>query len=185
MRWAILAALVLPAGLVAVPAAGAWTTLSGGVQPGVIPAVLVTQAGTELISFESPTGGTISVSRNRAVPKTIVASDPSAGQTQLVQQPNGAIQLYFPNAQGIGRLTSTDDGNTWTGPIPTLSRDVGGVSGAAVGPDGTPFFVQWHTGAVNVYRGLNGDTVKNAYTTCCGYDASIVVDTSGLAQVAF
>ena len=35
--------------------------LTGGVQNTVIPSVLVTQAGTELISFESQTAGTISV----------------------------------------------------------------------------------------------------------------------------
>jgi hypothetical protein len=178
-------ALALLAGLILAPAAAAWTTLSGGVQNGVIPATVVTQAGTELASFDSPTAGTISVSRNRGTPTAVVTNDPSAGQSQLVQQPNGAIQLYFPNAQGIARLTSTDDGNSWTGPIQTQSRDLGGVSGAAVGPDGTPVFVQWHTGAVDVYRGLNGETSKNVYTTCCGYDVSVAVDTSGLVQVAF
>jgi|GEM_PF-1706135 hypothetical protein len=179
------AALAVSVGLAAAPAASAWTTLSGGVQNIVAPATLVTQAGTELVSFESPTGDTISVSRNRGAPKVVVADDPSAGQTQLVQQPNGAIQLYFPNAQGIARLTSTDDGNSWTGPVQTQSRDVGGVTGAAVGPDGTPVFAQWHTGAVNVYRGLNGETVQNVYTPCCGYDVSVAVDTTGLVQVAF
>jgi hypothetical protein len=178
-------ALALLAGLAAAPGASAWTSLSSGVQAGVIPATLVTQAGTELVSFESPVAGTISVSRNRGAPQVVVPNDPSAGQTQLVQQPNGAIQLYFPNAQGIARLTSTDDGNSWTGPIQTQSRDLGGVSGAAVGPDGTPVFVQWHTGAVDVYRGLNGEASQNVYTACCGYDASVAVDTSGLVQVAF
>jgi hypothetical protein len=178
-------ALALLAGLTEAPAAAAWTTLSGGVQNGVIPAMLVAQTGTELVSFESPTAGTISVSRNRGAPQAVVTNDPSPGQTQLVQQPTGAIQLYFPSAQGIARLTSTDDGNSWTGPIQTQSRDLGGVSGAAVGPDGTPAFVQWHTGAVDVYRGLNGEVSKNVYTTCCGYDVSVAVDTSGLVQVGF
>jgi hypothetical protein len=45
--------------------------------------------------------------------------------------------------------------------------------------------VQWHTDAVNVFRGLNGETTKNVYTPCCGYDVSVAVDTTGLAQVAF
>ncbi|MGZ4390015.1 MAG: hypothetical protein ACXVZL_11610, partial [Gaiellaceae bacterium] len=163
------AVLALLAGLAAAPAASAWTTLSGGVQNGVIPATLVTQAGTELVSFESPTGGTISVSRSRAAPKVVFANDPIAGRTQLVQQPNGAIQLYFPNAQGVARMTSTDDGSTWTGPIQTLSHDLGGVDGATVAPDGTPLFSQDGTGFVNVFRGLNGEQVKNVYTPCCGY----------------
>jgi len=166
-------------------AASAWTTLATGVQPGVVPAALVTQAGTELVSFESPVAGTISVSRNRAAAKVVVANDPVPGQTQLVQQPSGAVQLYFPYAQGIGRLTSTDDGATWTGPVPTGSRDTGGVSGAAVAPDGTPYFAQWHTGAVNIYRGLNGDSSANTYTPCCGYDVSVAVDSTGLVQLAF
>ena len=47
------------------------------------------------------------------------------------------------------------------------------VSGAAVAPDGTPYFVQWHTNAVNVFRGVNGDVSQNAYSTCCGYNASV------------
>ena len=177
-----LAALVA---LAAVPAASAWTTLAGGVQNIVIPSMIVTQTSTELVSFEAPTGNTISVSRNRAAPKVVVSNDPAAGRTQLVQQPNGAIQLYFPNAQGIARLTSTDDGNSWTGPVQTQSHDVGGVQGAAVAPDGTPLFSQDGTGFVNVFRGLNGEQSKNVFPRCCGYGESLAVDTTGLVQVAF
>ncbi|HVP75635.1 MAG TPA: hypothetical protein VMS63_06405 [Gaiellaceae bacterium] len=178
-------ALALLAGLATAPAAAAWTTLAGGVQNIVVPATLVTQAGTELVSFESPTADTISVSRNRGAPAVVVANDPVAGRTQLVQQPNGAIQLYFPNAQGVARLTSTDDGMTWTGPIQTQSHDVGGVDGATVAPDGTPLFSQDGTGFVNVFRGLNGEQVQNVYAPCCGYDESLAIDTAGLVQVAF
>jgi hypothetical protein len=178
-------AVALSAALVAVPAAGAWTTLSGGIQNIVVPSMIVTQAGTELVSFESPTGDTISVSRAGGAPKVIVASDPIAGRTQLVQQPSGAIQLYFPNAAGVGRMTSTDDGASWTGPIQTLSHTVGGVMGAAVMPDGTPLFSQDGTGFVNVFRGLNGETVKNVYPRCCGYAESLAVDSTGLLQTAF
>jgi len=146
MRLAAVAPALL-AGLALAPAASAWTTLSGGVQNIVVPAMLVTQAGTELVSFESPTGDTISVSRNDGAPKAVVTGDPIAGRTQLVQQPDGAVQLYFPNAQGVARMTSTDDGNTWTGPIQTLSHDVGGVDGATVATDGTPLFSQDGTGS--------------------------------------
>ena len=102
-----------------------------------------------------------------------------------MQQPNGAIQLYFPNAQGVGRMTSTDDGQTWTGPIQTQSHTTGPVEGAAVAPDGTPYFSQDGTGFVNVFRGLNGESVKNVFPRCCGYAESLAVDTTGLAQVAF
>ena len=177
--------VAVAAALLAVPGAAAWTTLSSGVQNIVVPSMLLTQSGTELVSFESPVAGTISVSRNRAAPKTVVTGDPIAGRTQLVQQPSGANQLYFPNAQGVGRLTSTDDGQTWSGPIQTQSHMVGGVMGAAVAPDGTPYFAQDGTGFVNVFRGLNGESVKNVFPRCCGYAESLAVDSTGLVQVAF
>jgi hypothetical protein len=175
---------VVIAALAFAPAASAWTTLTGGVQNTVVPSAIITQAGTELVSWESPTG-TISVSRSNAAGKTIVTGDPIPGRTQMIQQPSGAIQLYFPNAAGVGRMTSTDDGATWTGPIQTQSHTVGPVEGAAVAPDGTPYFSQDGTGFVNVFRGLNGESVKNVYTRCCGYAESLAVDTNGLAQVAF
>jgi hypothetical protein len=38
---------------------------------------------------------------------------------------------------------------------------------------------------VNVFRGLNGESVKNVFTRCCGYAESLAVDTTGLVQVAF
>ncbi|HSX21727.1 MAG TPA: hypothetical protein VLE97_03020, partial [Gaiellaceae bacterium] len=90
-------ALTLLVSLAIAPSAFAWTTLSGGIGVTVIPSMLVTQMGTELVSFETTPAGTIDVSRNRAAPKVLVTGDVSAGRTQLVQQPNGAIQLYFPN----------------------------------------------------------------------------------------
>jgi hypothetical protein len=173
------------AALTFVPAASAWTNFASGVQNIVVPAMLVTQTGTELVSWEAPVAGTISVSRNDGAAKTVVTNDPIAGRTQLVQQPNGAIQLYFPNAAGVGRMTSTDDGQTWTGPIQTLSHTVGGVEGAAVGPDGTPYWSQDGTGFVNVFKGLNGESVKNVFSRCCGYAESLAVDSAGLVQVAF
>ena len=171
--------------LVLAPAAGAWTTVPGAVENIVVPSMLVTQAGTVLVSFESPTGDTISVARNHGAPAVVYANDPIAGRTQLLQQPNGAIQLYFPDAQGVGRMTSIDDGQTWSGPLQTLSHDVGGVEGAAIGPDGTPYFTQDGTGFVNVFRGIGGEASANVYTSCCGYDSTIAVDAGALVQVAF
>jgi hypothetical protein len=132
--------------LVLAPVAGAWTTLGTGVGVTTIPSVLVTQAGSLLASFDTP-NGTIQVSRNGGSPKVLVSGDPVAGRTQLLQQPNGALQLYFPNAQGVGRLTSTDDGQSWTGPIQTQSHTTGFVNGGAVAPDGTPYFAQDGTSA--------------------------------------
>jgi len=172
------------AGLVLVPSAAAWSPLPGAVQNIVTPSMLVTQAGTELVSFESPTGNTISVSRNRGAPQAVVSNDPIAGRTQLVQLPSGPIELYYPNAQGVARLESTNDGQTWSAPMQTQSHTVGGVQGAAVGPDGTPYFTQDGTGFVNVFRGLNGETVSNVFPFCCGYGESLAVDTGGLVQVA-
>jgi hypothetical protein len=182
LRAAVLAAA---AALATAPAAGAWTTLASGADGSTIPSLIITQAGTELASFDSTVAGTISVSRNRGAGKVVVSGDPSAGRTQLVQQPNGAIQLYFPNGQGVGRLTSTDDGVSWTGPIQTQSHATGPVESAALMPDGTPLFVQFATGSVNVFRGLNGESVKNVYTRCCGYHESLAVDSTGLVQIAF
>jgi hypothetical protein len=182
LRIAILAAGIA---LAAAPAAGAWTPFATGVQNTAVASLIITQAGTELAAYDSTTGGTISVSRAHAAPKTVVTGDPVAGRSQLVQQPSGAIQLYFPNAQGVGRLTSTDDGVSWTGPIQTQSHTTGPVQGATVLADGTPLFSQDGTGFVNVFRGLNGETVKNVYTRCCGYNESLAADSTGLVQVAF
>ena len=184
MRRAVLSVCLL-AGLATVPVALAWTTLTGGVQNTVVPSLLVTQQGSELVSWDSPVGGTISVTRNHGPAKVLVTGDPAANRTQLVQQPSGAIQLYYPNAQGVGRLTSTDDGQTWSANVQTQSHTTGPVMAAAVAPDGTPYFAQDSTAGVNVFRGLNGEYVKNVFPRCCGYAESLAVDTTGLVQVAF
>lgn len=176
--------LVLLTALVPVPAAFAWSTIGTGVQNTVVPSMLVTQQKTELEAWEAPGAGTISVSRNHSPARAVVSGDPVAGRTQLVQQPNGAIQLYYPNAQGVAHLTSTDDGQTWSAPAQTQSHTLGGVMGAAVAPDGTPYFSQDGTGFVNVFRGLNGEYVQNVFPRCCGYAESLAVDTTGLVQVA-
>jgi hypothetical protein len=177
---------VVAAAFVLVPSAFAWTTLGGSVLPQAVPSLIVTQSGTELTSWDSPAaGGTIAVARNGGAPKTVVTGDASAGRTQLVQQPNGAIQLYFPNPNGVARLTSTDDGATWSSPVQTQSHTAGGIEAAALLPDGTPLFSQDGTGFVNVFRGLNGEQSKNVYTRCCGYHESLAVDSNGLAQIAF
>ena len=47
----------------AAPAASSWHTLASGVDNTVIPSMLVTKAGTELVSFETPLADTISVAR--------------------------------------------------------------------------------------------------------------------------
>jgi len=172
--------------LVLVPSAAAWTRLiSGAVGNAVDPAVLRTPAGTELVAYDDAVGGTISLVRNGTAPRVLVSDDPIAGEAQLVQQPSGAIQLYFPNAGGVGRLTSTDDGQSWTGPIQTQTHDVGPVRGAAVRGDGTPLFSQDGTGFVNVFQGLNGEQHANVFPHCCGYGESLAVSSAGQLGVAF
>jgi hypothetical protein len=185
IRGVLRAALVLTSlVLAAAPSAAAWTTLADGVQNTVVPSLLVTQAGTELAVYDSPAAGTISISRSLGAPKVVVSGDPAAGRAQLVQQRSGAIQLYFPDAPGVARMTSTDDGVSWTGPIQTQDRTSGPVESATVLADGTPLFTQDGTGFVNVFRGLDGELVKNVYSRCCGYGESLAVDSAGLVQIA-
>ncbi len=177
---------VVVAALALAPAAGAWTRLSAGpVGNTVDPGTLRTSAGTELVVYDDATGGTISLVRNGGAPRALVSGDPIAGEAQLVQQPSGAIQLYFPNAGGVARLTSTDDGQSWTGPVQTQSHDVGPVRGAAVRADGTPIFSQDGTGFVNVFQGLNGEQHANVFPHCCGYGESLAVSSNGQLGVAF
>jgi len=176
---------VIIASVTFAPTALAWTPLTSGVQNSVAPSMLVTQAGATLIAWDSPVAGTISISRNHGSPRIIVSGDPAANRDQLIQQPNGMLQLYYPNAQGVGRMSSSDDGQSWTGPAQTQSHTLGPVMAAAVAPDGTPYFAQDATDTLNVFRGLNGESVRNIFTRCCAEAESLAVDTSGLAQVAF
>src|SRR5690348_18227097 len=106
MRRIALALAAVAAMLLAAPSAFAWHTLATGVSNIVVPSMIVTRAGTELVSFESPVAGTISVARAGGAPHTIVTGDPIAGQTQLVPLPDGSIQLYFPNGAGFDPMTS-------------------------------------------------------------------------------
>ncbi len=180
-----LVALALGA-LAFAPAAWAWTPLAAsGLDNSVVPSMLVTKQGTLLTAWGAPLADTISLARNHQTAKVLVSGDAAANRVQLVQQPSGAIQLYYPNAQGVGRLTSTDDGVTWSGPIQTQSHAVGSVMAAAVAPDGTPYFAQDSTAGINVFRGLNGEDVKNVFPRCCGYAESLAIDSTGRVQIAF
>jgi hypothetical protein len=88
---------VVAAALVLVPSALAWTTIGTSVAPQTVPSLMITRSGTALESWDSTAGGgTILVARKGGPPQTVVTADPIAGRTQLVQQPDGAIQLYFP-----------------------------------------------------------------------------------------
>ena len=56
-----------------------------------------------------------------------------------------------------------------------LVRDVMTPGVVAVRPDGTVLFSQDGTGFVNVFQGLNGEVVHNAFPFCCGYAESLAV----------
>ena len=176
-------------GLLLAPSAAAWTQLPGatGLVNIVQPATLRTAAGSELEVF-TDTKSSLFLVRNGTL-KTLLSGMSIVGKPAVVQQPNGALQLYVSGQggglDGVGRLTSTDDGVTWTGPIATKSKDLADVGAAAVRPDGTPLFTQSGTGFVNVYEGLNGESVTNIFTGCCGYAGSVAVDAANIARVAF
>ena len=173
------------AALVLAPTAGAWTTISTTPLQNIDrPSLVRTTAGAELAVWDdnqsglwlwSSTGGTRQI-----------ATVPFVNQPQIVQQPSGPLQIYVGSGAGIERLQSTDGGTTWTGPYAIVSPSTTGpVVSATVRPDGTPMFTQDSTFGVYVFQGLNGDTVHNVFTACCGYAESLAVDTSNLAQIAF
>src|SRR5579884_2988106 len=175
--------------LVLVPSASAagWQPVATGLTNIVQPALLRTAAGTELVAWNTP-NGSLRLLRN-GTSETLLSGLPFVGKPALVQQPNGALQLYVPaegnGLDGVVRLSSTDDGATWAAPVQTASHDLADVGSAAVRPDGTPLFTQSGTGFVNVFQGLNGQTVTNVFPACCGYAESVSVDSANVARVAF
>ncbi len=62
--------------------------------------------------------------------------------------------------------------------------NTGDVQAAALVPGG-PIISQDGTGFLNVYNGLTGALLLNAFPFCCGYAESLAVDSAGLEQVAF
>lgn len=169
--------------------AAAWTTFATGVSNIIEPSAIQTQAGTQLIAWNSPTDS-LYVLRNGQL-ETLLSGLPDVGKPALVQQPNGDLQLYVPvqngnaSLDGVVRLSSTDDGATWTAPVQTQARNLADVGSAAVAPDGTPYFTQSGTGFVDVFSGLDGATMRNVFTSCCGYGESVAVDSADVARVAF
>lgn len=161
---------------------------NSGIQNIVEPSSLRTKAGSELIAWN--TANALYVLRNGTL-ETVLSGVPYVGKPALVQQPDGTLQLYVPaqnlssTLDGVVRLSSSDDGATWAAPVQTSSHDIADVGSAAVAPDGTPYFTQSGTGFVDVYSGLNGDSVQNVFTDCCGYAESVAIDSLGVARVAF
>lgn len=166
--------------------ASGWQRVARGVANIVQPSPLRTKAGSELIAWNTPSG--LYVLRNGKL-QTVLRGEQFVGKPALVQQPDGTLQLYVPaqdsRLDGVVRLSSRDDGATWAAPVQTQSHDLGDVGSAATGPDGTPYFTQSGSGFVDVYEGLNGETVQNVFTSCCGYGESVAVDSLGVARVGF
>src|SRR5712691_1001811 len=158
-----------------VPSAGAWTKFATGVVNIVQPATLRTSSGTELVIWND-TNGSLFELRN-GTQTTLLSGVAFVGKPAIVQQPNGLIQLYVPmqgnGMDGVARFTSSDDGATWAPPVQTDVTRITDVGSAATLVDGTPVFTQIGTGFVNLYRGLNGESVQNVFTSCCGYAESV------------
>lgn len=178
-------ALVALVALVLAPAAPAWTPISTTPLQNIDrPAVPRTSAGTELVAWDDDNSGLWSWSSKSSARQ--IAAVPFVNQPQLVQQPNGAIQIYAGSGAGVVRFQSTDDGTTWTGPFKIVSpTTTGPVVSATVRSDGTPMFTQDSTFGVNVFQGLNGEQSHQVFSSCCGYAESLAVDTNNYAQVAF
>jgi hypothetical protein len=153
---------------------------------------LLRVSGGVLVAYDVESTGSINVLDTGQKTHTVVTGWPAVSDPQLVRKPDGTIFLYFGGStpdlktQGALRFASIDGGATWSGPVKTNpSSTIGDVQAAALRRDGTPVYTQDGTGFLNVYQGDNGGTLHNDFTPCCGYDESLAVDTSGLAQLAF
>ena len=187
-----LLALALAA-VVLIPAAaaggGAFLTLNQ-LSNHADPSLLRVNGGV-LVAYDVESTGSINVIDTGATTHTVVAGWAAVSDPQLVRKPDGTIFLYFGGStadlktQGALRFASIDGGASWSGPVKTnAASTIGDAQASALRRDGTPLFTQDGTGFINVYQGDNGGTVHNAFNLCCGYDESLAVDTSGLAQLA-
>ncbi|HEX6490914.1 MAG TPA: hypothetical protein VF002_06030 [Gaiellaceae bacterium] len=188
--------LLLPflAAIALVPAASG--AVRGYVTPNKLtnhadPALLRTSQGV-LVAYAVQSTGSVVVIDAAGASHTVVSGWPAVSDPQLVQKPAGTIFLYFGGAtpdlktSGLLRFSSSNGGVSWSGPFTTNpASTIGDVQAAAVRRDGTPLFSQDGTGFINVYQGDNGETLNNAFSPCCGYDESLAVEFSGLAQLAF
>lgn len=154
------------------------------------PALLRTSNGV-IVAYDVESTGSVNVIDAGGTTHTVVSGWPAVSDPQLVRKPDGTIFLYFGGStpdlktQGALRFASIDGGASWSGPVKTnQASTIGDVQASAIRRDGTPVFSQDGTGFLNVYQGDNGATLQNDFTSCCGYDESLAVDTSGLAQLA-
>jgi hypothetical protein len=189
-----LVALALAA-VVLVPAAGAagggefltQSQLSNHADPS-----LLRVGNGVIVAYDVESTGSVNVIDAGKATHTVVSGWPAVSDPQLVRKPDGTIYLYFGGStpdlktQGALRFASIDGGATWSGPLKTnAASTIGDVQASALRRDGTAMFTQDGTGFINVYQGDNGGSLANVFSPCCGYDESLAVDTSGLAQLAF
>jgi hypothetical protein len=171
--------------LVTSPAAGAWTKLTAGnLDNGVDPSVILLGGGKQAIAYREPKAHAVVVIVGGKA-KTVASGLASVGDPRIVQLPNGTLDLFVADQDGVVSYSSSNGGATWSGPAKTASKDTGDVQAAAVRTDGTPLFTQDGTGFLNVFQGAAGESMHNIFTHCCGYAESLAVDTHGLAQIAF
>jgi hypothetical protein len=171
--------------LVMSPAAGAWTKVSAGnLDNTVDPSVILLRSGLQAVAYREPKAHAVVVIVGGKA-KTVASGLAAVGDPGLVQLPNGTLDLFVADQDGVVSYTSSNGGATWSGPAKTASKDTGDVQAAAVRADGTPLFTQDGTGFLNVFQGAGGESVHNVFAHCCGYAESLAVDTHGLAQIAF
>jgi hypothetical protein len=188
MRKLLLAAL---AALVVVPSAGAWTRLTPDALPNISePVPLRLPSGGQLVAY-TDYDHTITVLRRPGGSTNVVSGWIQVGAPALALGPSGVVSMYFTGTspgfvqQGTLVSTSTDGGATWSTPLLTADHNLSEVHSAVVRPDGTQVFEQDGTGFLNVYQGLLGTTSHNVFPFCCPYYATLGVDSTGLASVAF
>ena len=182
MRRVLVAGAVLLA-LVAAPAAGAWTKLTGDTLQNIVdPSVVVLPGtGTEVIAYREPVAGNLKVIRGNNT-TTLASGLPFVGDAQILVT-GSTLLLYAGEGTGVVSYTSADQGITWTGGLRVDATRTGDVQAAALQPTG-PIFSQDGTGFIDVYNGLSGSFL-NAFPYCCGYAESLAVDSTGFAQIAF
>ncbi len=169
--------------LVAAPAAGAWTKLTGDTLQNIVdPSVVVLSTGTELIAYREPVAGNLKVIRGNNT-TTLASGLPFVGDAQLLDI-HDQLLLYAGEGTGVVPYLSDDEGITWAAGHPLPGTKTGDVQAAAFLPSG-PIFSQDGTGFVDVFNGLTGGLALNAFPFCCGYAESLAVDSTGLAQIAF
>ncbi len=179
---------VLLGALALAPAAGTWARLTPDTLVNIAePSVLRTSAGGALVGWRDDKANSVRMLRlPGGTVQTLVSGYTNVGTPRFVQLPDGSLALYFGGSGGVSRMTSTDGGASWSSAEITASLNTSEITSAAVRPDGTPLFVQEGTGFVNVFQGTFGaEVAHNLFTSCCGYAATLAVDSTGLAQIAF